>query len=305
MNIESLEGATRQPLAKPLDVLRPDEFLADFQAETGRTEKQDSQSEDASNRIWLQAMYLEFFGTPTRTMYKILRKAGESGDDIRINVDGFSSAYAGELPMAQPIFNKKKRLHRGLANAFSKKRIDLLKASGVNVTDVNPIRTFKEKLLWYKNRNHGKIVLVNNIAYMGGMNFHQGEFEKEDFTVKLTDPRIINAIEAQFLRVNENRLSDNYEIACTEDTSLLYDNGTKGSSIILDRAIEVVNKAQKTVFVSSQFMPDGKFLEALHNASKRGVEVLCLQSDPAREDPIFRALNALSRLKARLKPIPD
>ena len=291
--------------AKQFDVLRPYQFLEDFKAETHNLMV--FEQDPSKRRVWAQAMDAIFSGPATKKMFKTILGVTERNEnvDARLYIDGFNDTFFKEYTLVKKDLKEKKLSFKNFEEAFSQARIDLLIENGVDVEKVNPVKKLKDKILFIKGRNHIKIYLVGDKIWIGGMNLTEEEFNKyEDFTVKITDPRITEIVARQFPQINENRPKNDYEVKCTENTTLLVDSGKPKESIILDRATEMVNAAQKRVMLATQFRPEGKFLETLHDAYKRDLEFVCLQSDPKVDDIFAKILNLKNRLEARRYPIP-
>jgi len=291
--------------AKQFDVLRPYQFLEDFKAETHNLMV--FEQDPSKRRVWAQAMDAIFFGPATKKMFKTILGVTERNEnvDARLYIDGFNDTFFKGYTLVKKDLKEKKLSFKNFEEAFSQARIDLLIENGVDVEKVNPVKKLKDKILFIKGRNHIKIYLVGDKIWIGGMNLTEEEFNKyEDFTVKITDPRITEIVARQFPQINENRPKNDYEVKCTENTTLLVDSGKPKESIILDRVTERVNRGQKRVLLATQFRPEGKFLETLHDAYKRDLEFVCLQSDPKVDDIFAKILNLKNRLEARRYPIP-
>jgi len=291
--------------AKQFDVLRPYQFLEDYKAESHNLML--FEQDPSKRRAWLEAMSARFSGPATMEMFKTILGVTERNEnvDARLYVDGFNDTFFKDYTLIKKDLKEKRLSFKNFEETFSQARIDVLIENGVDVEKVNPVKKLKDKILFIRGRNHIKIYLVGDKSWIGGMNLTEEEFNKyEDFTVKITDPRITEAVAKQFLQVNENKPKNDYEVKCTENTTLLVDSGKPKESIILDRVTETVNKAQKRVLLASQFRPEGKFLEALHRAHKRGLEFVCLQSDPKVDDIFAKILNLKNRLESGRYPIP-
>lgn len=298
--VDKTEIKEKKPIQQ-YDVLTPHEFLEDFKEEANKAIV-NSQADGAKHRIWMQAMSVRFFGKSTRELFDIFNAATKNKFETRINVDSYDKALINELKMVKK--HKDEILGNG-EEAFVNGRKRFLTKAGTTIEEINPIKSLYRKINFIKGRNHIKITLLDDKAWVGGMNLTEAEFNKyEDFVVKITDPKITTAIAEQFPQVNANRPKKDYEVRCTPTTNILVDCGKPGESIILDRAVETINKAKKRVLLVSQFMPEGKLLKTMHDAHKRGVEFVCLQSDPKAEELESKILNTLNRIKAKLHPIP-
>jgi phosphatidylserine/phosphatidylglycerophosphate/cardiolipin synthase-like enzyme len=298
----SSENTAEKIPARQFDVLTPKQFLNDLKNEVNYSIINVPFDATKSHKLYVQAMSVRFFGESTKEMFNILRKATENGLDVRLNIDSYRDTVLKEINRTKNILGKKDKLN--IEEMIISGRNDYLDKHGAEIRIVNPIKNIQSKLIFIRGRNHIKIASVDDTAWIGSMNFSEDQFEIENFVVKITDPRIVMAIQKQFLQVNENRPKIDYEVKCTENATLLVDSGRQRKSIILDQATEAVNKAQEQILFLSQFMPEGKFLKALHDAHKRGVKLVCLQSDTKEEDFLGRSLNTFNRLKAKQHSIP-
>jgi phosphatidylserine/phosphatidylglycerophosphate/cardiolipin synthase-like enzyme len=291
--------------AKQFEILSPQRYLEDFKLEVDEAIRKSSQDKDRGegHRVLLQAMSVRFFGKP-KEMFGILRNAVGHRIKTDINADCYDENDT-VMNIVKTAIKPRNKFFGNIEDSFVSGRDRFIRGAGAKINRLNPRHSLWERINPTVGRNHIKISVVDNVAWMGGMNITEAEFSKyEDFTVKITDPRIVGAIANQFWQVNENRPKNNYEVECTDKTTLLVDNGNGKESIILKRAIEAVNRAQKQILLVTQFVPEGELLEALHNAYKRGVKLVCLQSDPKADDILGNTLNAKNRLIAKLHPIP-
>ena len=111
--------------------------------------------------------------------------------------------------------------------------------------------------------------------------------------VKVTDQEIVEALIAQFARVNENKPKKDYKVDFSDGSSLIIDRGKPGESLVLDTAANLVDSARQSVRNISFFTPDGKFLRTLKKAQNRGVDVEVLM--PTVVEGVYKLINLWNR----------
>jgi phosphatidylserine/phosphatidylglycerophosphate/cardiolipin synthase-like enzyme len=151
--------------------------------------------------------------------------------------------------------------------------------AGVKFTFTNQPR-IASKLLSIYRRNHSKLYLIDDTAtWIGGINMFDNALNIIDIMVKFTDPSFVHVLGEQFAKTNENRPQQNHAVRINADDELLVDAGIMGKSIIYDRAATIIQTAEKSILFASQFVPDGKVLREIINASQRGVGVTIITSN--------------------------
>lgn len=262
-------------------VIRPTEFLDDFRKEVST----------AKDRVWVRVMLMEQ-GVVIGSITHVMRQAAERGIDVRLLVDNFSLMKPAKDPYGAKVqqrFNEE--MFRGLEEA------------GVKVGFTNPPGRVG-KFVPFIGRSHEKIKIVDNTAWMGGLNFGEDNFRSGDFEVKITKPEIVEALAGEFLRTTKERSREDYEVPCDEESSLLVDIGKRGRSLILERAIDLVNHAESVVENLRYFIPGGRFLDALQAARNRGVKVDVVVADPQRiTDRPFQILDKALGVVMKVKSI--
>lgn len=242
-------------------VLNGFEFLADFRQETQR----------ARHRVWGQAMAMEA-SHPGQLFFEAFRKASERGLDTRLNIDWFSLLVSegGINAFIRPKnLIGKGRYHRFLRDHNDETFRNLVDF-GVRLHFTNP-PTRREKIFPFTGRDHIKIYIVDDIAYLGGVNIQENSFQGIDFVVKLKDSQVVRALAGQF--ENADEVNDDHAVDFSNGDRLIVDSGKKGQSLILSTAVNLVNDARNDVKNISFFTPDGPFVKALSDANKRGTNV--------------------------------
>lgn len=242
-------------------VQSPQQFLADFI----------HLSKNAKKRIFLQSMIFES-GKVVTELEPIFIEKAKAGVDVHISTDWIAHRYAGkDVTIIQPLFGSEYKLMRDFQER-SKILENKLQRAGATITITNGFNPFSPIFPILK-RNHRKIYVIDDTAWIGGINFFDKGFEVMDFMVKFTDPELVTVITEEFQKVTERRPKSNYKVACNDDYEILLDAGLLGKSVIYDEAITLAKRAKKSITFASQFIPDGPLLDALINASGRGVHV--------------------------------
>lgn len=269
------EALRTEKTAGHFDVLTPYEFLWDFRKESARAKK----------RLWGEVMEMHS-GWCIDTIADCFADASQRGLDARLNIDTYTLAY--ERTNDKAMFAK-------------------LQRADVRLTFTNIPRVFPEKLLTQLGRNHIKMVIVDDAAYVGGLNFNDKNFRSGDFMVKITDPKMVETLVDVFHKVNYQRPQEDYEVAFPDGTKMLVDAGKRGESLILDTAVQLINNAEGTVRTTTLLAPDGKLLDTLYKAHQGGIIVEAITSDPRRINDIFGLVNlgnhALMQLKKKIVPM--
>lgn len=229
---------------------------------------------------------------------RMMMKKKQIGADVRLNVDYFSELWTAGDINALPIYSAEKRRYNQFIRLRKREMLKELETAEVAITHTNPPKNYFERILPSSGRNHTKIAIVDQTAWIGGLSLFDLAFQREDCMVRIDDTRIVDALAKQFQMVNAEKPRRDYEHQCTEDTTILVDNGTKGQSIILDRAKKLVLEAKKTVQFVTQFTPDGEIVPALILAQQKGKAVEIITSSSTyiteRTSYIFERVNQLA-----------
>ena len=286
-------GASREEGRTPArnyDVLSPAAFLDDIEIESARAKK----------RVWTQAMYMNPGKVADRVCNILKSSASPSrGLDTRLHTDWFGQAITGgtldpdEIPLIGSI------LHQSHPKQEKDRMYEDLESNGVSITITNK-PTPLERIIPYRGRNHMKITIIDDIVYLGGINYGDEDITYKDFMVKLTEKDIVNTLASIFLKVEDNTLEDT-TIEVNPETTIIVDGGKTGYSPILQTSVSAVSKADENIYHVSQFFPDGIFLYTLHEIHKdcKTVEVIV----PKRNtfDLVFSFLNSINKMEMKLK----
>jgi len=276
----------RQQPAENFAVLTAFDFLYDFRLEVQK----------ATKRVWGQAMTIQA-GHPGQIFFQALKEAAGRRLDARLNIDWFSRLASEQgINLTIPI---KTIMGKGGYHKFFKEHNetiyqDLINSS-VKVNFLNPPDRI-QKIFPFMGRNHIKIYIVDNVAWLGGVNICDASFKSVDFVVKISDSEVVEALAEQFVSGNQEKEDNQIDF---EEGTVLIDGGKPGKSIILKAAQYMVDIAERKVRNISFFTPDGPFLKSLSEAQKRGVDVEVLKS--IATSGIYVLLDLVNRINMNVK----
>jgi len=115
--------------------------------------------------------------------------AVERGVDVQLTVDSFAFRYVSDKRSTDPEIAEEV--------AATHAMFDRMEAAGVDVVYVNP---FGKLLTWIFFRNHKKIYVVDDDAYIGGINISDHNFAWLDFNIGLNDPEMVEIVVDDFAK---------------------------------------------------------------------------------------------------------
>ena len=141
-------------------------------------------------------------------------------------------------------------------------------SDGVEIRFTNAYGPTPRRLL---SRNHKKLIVVDEqTAYVGGINFSDHNGAWHDMMVRVEDARTVQFLREDFLATwdGENRvareLSRGVEILTTDGRS---------NRAVFQRVLDLVDDARQSIFVESPYVTF-PFYERLREATRRGVRVI-------------------------------
>lgn len=254
----------------------------------------------AKKRIWIQSMLFEY-SEGTKLLEKALIDAAKRHVDVHITLDWIQNRSThGEFSVF-PI-NKSNtyayNLQRQTQAMFKR-----LEKAGVKVTITN-VPFFSFTPLPYIRRNHRKIILIDEYAWMGGVNLIDPSLPIQDFMVRFNNTKLTKVLTQVFLSSNKKqRENANYTIS--PSNQLLVDNGIMGNSIIYKNSLDAIQQAHKNIIFVAYILPDGQLLHKLIQKSKENIAVTIITSP--RKDHVFtkyphRGLYLASLLRLKRYP---
>jgi phosphatidylserine/phosphatidylglycerophosphate/cardiolipin synthase-like enzyme len=146
----------------------------------------------------------------------------------------------------------------------------------VPVTITNPPNII-EKVMPFVGRNHIKLALVDDIAWIGGLSYRDADLVREDFMMRVADPEVVPILEEVFYTTDYDGITED-KVFDLGDTKVICDGGRRGQSAIFDRGIADVRGASSSVRLISQYHPNGAMAGALAFQAEMGRDVLSITS---------------------------
>lgn len=260
------------PPAANYQVLEPYDFLTDIEYEAKK----------AHHRVWIQAMFVEE-GQVMKRVRMLYRNAVHRSIDARLHADYFSLH-----------FSQGSYVTKGSSGYLrNQKLFERLRQDGVTVFLTNqPVGW--QRLFPYAGRNHMKLIIIDDIAYIGGLNFGDRDFEMLDFMVKCSDQSLVTCLSSLYVQTEKNNLRDE-SVVIDHHSLLITDKGAIKKSPILKSGVSAIQKAQSKVRFTSQFMPDGQILHELSSAMKRNVSVELIVPELNDYNLMFRTVYHVGR----------
>jgi len=219
----------------------------------------------AKTRVYVQAMTFEGddAGLPIAEAVRVT-----GAIDRRILVDSYTRFVISDRFVLAP-HNLLQRSFRQEVMA-TRGMFQRLRDSGVGVRFTNPVG-----MLWrnFPHRNHKKLVVVDdNIAYVGGINFSDHNFEWHDLMVRIEDAELAKFLREDFEATWENRSVNRHMAA--EGTTLYSFNGSDNRAAF-EPFLKTIAQAQRSIHVISPYLTF-PFTDSLAAATRRGVKVTLL-----------------------------
>lgn len=283
-----------QDVVKDYEILTPKDFFEDFS----------THAMQASGRVLAQTMYVED-GWALGTVADALMEAQGRGLDTALHVDAYSQLIENQNIHWVPRIHASARRAHAEARSAKFATLATIAGEGVSVTITNPPNII-EKTLPFVGRNHIKLALVDDIAWIGGLSYRDDDLDREDFMMRVADPDVVGALEEVFHTTDYTTIRDD-KVFDFGDTKVVWDSGRRGQSAIFDRGLGDVRDASDSVRLISQYNPNGKMAAALALQAAMGRDVLSITSSRHTISEWFgtaldRVSTAYSRMQGQVIP---
>ncbi len=238
----------------------------------------------SGDRIVLATMAFQPNDPKVRLVLDELNSALDRGVTVSVIIDAFpfivrESVTPGPLFYLSKLPRYMTRLFRARLDA-----LESLKQHGGRYKIINhPVRRF---MLPFSGRSHIKFSVINNDIRIGGCNLSNSK--DTDIMIGWTNQETANWLCSLEDRISKNgRVSDELGGKDTTkhvggDSSLLLDAGVSGQSIIFDKVLELIDNAEKYVYITCQYFPNDITIRKLAAARARGVDVSIVFNHPAK-----------------------
>ena len=207
-----------------------------------------SRVSNAKKRIIITSMIIND-DPSTNALITALMNAAQRGVNVDVMFDTFTFREFGGY------FNPLRRLKKRSREAIDTMR--RLRSAGATVTLLGKNIVLNP----FGGVTHIKWSVVDSDCYaFGGVNlYHEGVHGATDYMFRIDDPILADQI-AEQQRAIQRGYFKGFEGLSSVGTWMV-DSGTKGESIIYDRAVTLAGQAESIVYVS-QYFPSGELVDA-------------------------------------------
>jgi cardiolipin synthase len=246
----------------------------------------------ARRRVLVQAMTFEGDAAGKRVAASL---EGTSAADRRVLVDDYTRHVINDTVVAT---SRDASIHaeaRATAQMFE----DLARR-GVAVRVTNPIAG---RPLRYPLRNHKKLLVVDDAAWLGGINFSDHNFDWHDLMVRIEDGEVADWLAGRFEADWDGR-SGSASRDFAGGLSLLSLDG-RGNPAKFEPLIELLAGARRSIEMLSPY-PTFPFVAALARAARQGAAVTLYTPRPNNK-PVVRdyLLRAARRSGIAMRLLPE
>lgn len=261
--------------------------------------------QEAKERVWIQTMALEPGHFTDLLVWKLFC-AYQRGVDVRLVFDAYSDYVTANSFNHLPFLLAK--VDREFKELILRRRALLVQSlkGELPVTQTNiPLGILGHTPLpGFMGRDHKKITIIDDNAYIGGVNQTPLDATRLDFMLKTDSPSLVSALSEVFNRsFGDTPIEDSY-ICCDENNEVLIDCGRRGDSLILETACNLVELEEACVTLFSPYLPTGILRRTFNRAVERGVHVEVITSDETQLG-FASKLSQLAHETGQVKPLFD
>ncbi|GAB4256977.1 MAG: hypothetical protein Kow00122_14990 [Thermoleophilia bacterium] len=216
----------------------------------------------AREHVYVQTLSFEGDGAG-RELTSLLLASG--CPDRRLLVDTYSLVKVSDKFLYSPLRWGDRELFREWRRTGGFVRE--LRRDGVHVGFTNPMGPF---LVRFPARNHKKLVVIDGrVAYIGGLNFSDHNFQWHDMMLRFDDPDLAQALRYDFEQTWGGRNLCMTKVTPGVELHIFRGNANERR---FQRILDLIDDARDSIFVESAYVTF-PFLDRLGAASRRGVEV--------------------------------
>lgn len=142
-----------------------------------------------------------------------------------------------------------------------------LRRAGVRVGFTNPMGPL---LIRYPARNHKKLAVIDGrVAYIGGVNFSDHNFQWHDLMLRFEDSEVARALGWDFEQTWQGRNLCMTKVIPGAEIHVFRGGANEPR---FERILDLIDRAERSIFVESAYLTF-PFLDRLGHASRRGVAV--------------------------------
>ncbi len=198
-----------------------------------------------------------------QTFSRMLLEREELGVEVQMILDGYSEVIADDV---YP-FSLRGRDDLKAERARTASVLKELESGGVGIKRVAPAGKLHRYILF---RDHKKMVVIDDrVAYVGGINISEHNYEWHDFMVRIEGPVVADLV-ADFTSTWDGATQP-LETAHDDRDYVL--NQSAGRPTVLDEALRLIAAAEERIALESPYPCGDRVETALLDAARRGVRV--------------------------------
>jgi cardiolipin synthase len=237
----------------------------------------------ARRRVLVQAMTFEGDAAGQAVAASLRASAAV---DRRVLVDDYSRVVVSDCFVHSPRYLLDRAFREEVLATRSMSR--LLLANGVRVRTTNPIGW---RLPRYAIRNHKKLIVADDVAYVGGFNFSDHNFAWHDLMLRIEKPDAADFLADDFDATWESR--SRLRSACFGGLTLAALDGRTNEQGFAD-VFSAIAAAERRIEIVSPYL-SFPFIAPLADAASRGVEVDVLTPLPNNKPLVRNAMIEAAR----------
>lgn len=221
----------------------------------------------ARSRVYVQAMTFEG-DAAGRGLAELL--SASTCSDRRLLVDDYSRYKVSDRFVPRSWGPRDSTLHRELEVMLE--TVEQLRREGVRVQFTNPMGRF---LVRFPARNHKKLAVLDDVCYLGGINFSDHNFSWHEMMLRVEDSEL-----ADFMAMDVRATCRGIDLRAVKrlpkmEVHLLDGNNNEEGYAPL---LSLIDEADDSIFVESPYLTY-PFLDRLVDARRRGVAVTLVQPE--------------------------
>lgn len=230
----------------------------------------------AKKRIYCQFMTFEGDSAGLKLSRELI-KAKKRGVDVKVIIDCFTDVFVSDT------YYTREEVAEEVAS--TKKMIEEMKDSGIKIVRTRPYGFLK---LFFLFRNHKKIIIIDDVFYLGGINISEHNLSWHDFMVEFKNKELLKGVLKDF----NNSLK-----GIKKDTKI--EKQIITNKYIKEKFDNFFKDAKREIIISSPYLIDPGFLKRV-NSVKEGVKVKVLTLDKSNFFIVnFMSHHVYSQLKKR------
>jgi phosphatidylserine/phosphatidylglycerophosphate/cardiolipin synthase-like enzyme len=255
-------------------------------------------------RVAVATMAFEPHEQPIHDLVKALTGAARRGVDTYLTLDAYTFLVHDKRLWPGPLWSQT-AIPTVIAEPFRSTLAVLraFKTAGGHYSITNvPGKPFRNP---YSGRSHIKGAVIGDYIYIGGCNLDSPGYV--DIMVGRTHKESADWVYDRFVQMCTSASTvttyqgvDQHKVF-GDDSEIIIDSGVPRQSAIYSRALQLIDSAKDTIYLTCQFFPGGETAKHLLAAHKRGVDVRIVYSHPATHGSkqLFHVLH-ITRERMRL-----